>query len=40
MEEMVRKNYDRIKAEVKQIVADELERISNDENLCHLLNKK
>ena len=40
MEDMVRKNYDRIKAEVKQIVADELERISNDENLCHLLNKK
>ena len=40
MEEMVRQNYDRIKSEVKQIVSDELERISNDENLCHLLNKK
>ena len=40
MDEMVRKNYLNIKNEVKQIVVDELERISNDENLCHLLSKK
>jgi DNA-binding transcriptional regulator YbjK len=40
MKEMIKENYDRIKAEAKQIVADELERISNDENLRHLLPKK
>lgn len=37
MKEMIKENYDRIKAEAKQIVADELERICNDENLRHLL---
>lgn len=37
MKEMIKENYDRIKAEAKQIVADELERIRNDENLRHLL---
>jgi hypothetical protein len=40
MKEMIKENYDRIKAETKQIVADELERIRNDENLKHLLPKK
>ena len=40
MDEMVKENYLNIKNEVKQIVADELERIANDENLCHLLSKK
>lgn len=40
MDEMVKENYINIKNEVKQIVSDELERIANDENLCHLLNKK
>ena len=40
MDEMVKENYINIKNEVKQIVNDELERIANDENLCHLLNKK
>ena len=40
MDEMVRENYLNIKNEVKRIVADELERISKDENLCHLLSKK
>jgi len=40
MDEMVRENYLNIKNEVKQIVAEELARISNDENLCHLLSKK
>ena len=40
MDEMIRQNYNRIKADVKQIVLDEIERISNDEDLSHLLNKK
>ena len=40
MDEMIHQNYNRIKADVKQIVLDEIERISNDENLSHLLNKK
>ena len=40
MKEMIQENYNRIKADTKQIVADELERIRNDENLCHLLPKK
>jgi len=37
MKEMVQENYNRIKEEVKQIVKDELERITNDDNLKHLL---
>jgi molybdopterin biosynthesis enzyme MoaB len=40
MKEMIKENYDCIKAEVKQIVADELERIRNDVNLRHLLPKE
>ena len=40
MKEMIQENYNRIKAEVKQIVKDELERIANDENLKHLLQNK
>lgn len=40
MKEMIKENYDRIKAEAKQIVADELERIRNDKNLQHLLPKE
>lgn len=40
MKEMIKGNYDCIKAEAKQIVADELERIRNDENLRHLLPKE
>lgn len=40
MKEMIKENYDRIKAEAKQIVADELERIRNDESLKHLLPKE
>jgi hypothetical protein len=40
MKETIKENYDCIKAEAKQIVADELERIRNDENLCHLLPKR
>ena len=39
MHEKVQENYNRIKEEVKRIVADELERIAGDENLSHLLQK-
>ncbi|MDD4108767.1 MAG: conjugal transfer protein MobC [Prolixibacteraceae bacterium] len=37
MQEMIQENYDRIKAETRQIVEDELERIKKDPILCHLL---
>ena len=40
LEEAEQANYRRIKEEVKQIVADELERIAGDENLKHLLQQK
>lgn len=40
MKEQIQENYNRIKADVKQIVKDELERIANDENLKHLLQQK
>lgn len=40
MKKQIKENYDRIKAEAKQIVADELERIKNDPDLCHLLPKE
>lgn len=40
MKEMIKENYDRIKAEAKQIVADELQRIKDDPDLCHLLPKE
>ena len=40
MKEMIQENYNRIKAEVKQIVADELQRIQNDPALQHLLQIK
>jgi len=40
MKEMIQDNYNRIKEETKQIVADELERIKNDPALCYLLPKK
>ncbi|WP_455665073.1 conjugal transfer protein MobC [Phocaeicola sp.] len=40
MKEMIQENYNRIKAEVKQIVKDELERIAGDDNLKHLLQNK
>ena len=39
MKEQIQENYNRIKSEVRQIVAAELDRIRNDENLCHLLAK-
>lgn len=40
MKEMIRQNYNRIKAEVRQIVSDELERIKGDPGLAHLLQQK
>lgn len=40
MKEVVQENYERIKAEASQIVADELERIKNDPVLCKLLPEK
>ncbi|MFR1814146.1 conjugal transfer protein MobC [Dysgonomonas capnocytophagoides] len=40
MKEMIKENYDRIKAEAKQIVVEELQRIKGDPELCHLLPKE
>ncbi|MCA6029932.1 YWFCY domain-containing protein [Bacteroides thetaiotaomicron] len=40
MKEQIQENYNRIKAEVKQIVADELKRIADDPELAHLLQPK
>ncbi len=40
MKEQIKENYDRIKADVKQIVADELKRISDDPELAHLIQQK
>lgn len=37
MKETIQENYERIKEEARQIVAEELERIKNDPVLCHLL---
>lgn len=40
MKEQIQENYNRIKTDVRQIVADELERIKNDPALAHLLKQK
>ena len=40
MKETIQENYNRIKAEVRQIVADELQRIQSDPELQHLLQGK
>ena len=40
MKEQIQENYNRIKADVKQIVADELQRIADDPELAHLLQQK
>ncbi|GAB6122410.1 hypothetical protein JCM30204_35590 [Dysgonomonas termitidis] len=37
MESEIKRNYTQIKADIGQTVKDELERISNDENLKHLI---
>ena len=39
MKDMIKENYDRIKAETKQIVAEELQRIKDDPALAHLLQQ-
>ena len=39
MKQTIQDNYNQIKEDVKQIVKDELERIANDENLKHLVQK-
>ena len=40
MQTEIEYNYNQIKADVKQIVANELKRIEEDDNLRHLLKKK
>ena len=40
MKEQIQENYNRIKAEVKQFVSDELQRIADDPELSHLLQQK
>ncbi len=40
MKEQIQANYDRIKAEARQIVEDEIQRIKDDPDLCHLLPKE
>lgn len=40
MKEQIQLNYNRIKEEAKQIVANELERIKNDPALAHLLQQQ
>ena len=39
MEEEIQANYNRVKQEVQQIVTDEMERIKNDPELCHLIKE-
>ena len=39
MKQAILDNYNQIKEDVKLIVKDELERIANDENLKHLIQK-
>ena len=39
MKEQIQENYNRIKADVKRIVAEELQRIADDPALAHLLQK-
>ena len=38
MKEMIQENYNRIRTEVRQIVADELQRIQSDPELQYLLS--
>ena len=40
MKEQIQENYNRIKSEVKQIVAEELKRIADDPELAHLIQQK
>jgi hypothetical protein len=40
MQEQIEKNYNQIKEDVKLIVTEEFKRISEDENLKHLIKKE
>jgi len=40
MKEQIQDNYNRIKAEIKQLVKDELKRIEDDPELAHLLQQR
>jgi hypothetical protein len=40
MQEQIDANYNQIKLDVKQIVAEELQRIENDPELQHLRKKE
>ena len=40
MQQQIDRNYSQIKADVVQIIEDEMKRIANDENLKHLLQEK
>ena len=40
MQQIIEHNYNQIKADVKQIVAEELKRIENDPELQHLRKKE
>ena len=40
MQEEIQANYDRIRQEVRQIVEDEITRIKNDPDLCHLIKEE
>lgn len=40
MKEQIQDNYNRIKAEIKQLVKDELKRIQDDPELAHLLQQR
>ena len=40
MQEEIQANYDRIRQEVRQIVEDEITRIKNDPELCHLIKEE
>ena len=40
MKEQIQENYERIRAEARQIVEDEIQRIKDDPDLCHLLPKE
>jgi hypothetical protein len=39
MQQVIDNNYNQIKSDVKQIVADELQRITEDPDLQHLIKK-
>ena len=40
MKEQILLNYNRIRQEVKQIVAEELERIKSDPDFAHLIQQQ